>query len=168
MLILPAAMAGCAFKGDLAGAQSRAAQLDASAWQPQPHAVRVYPSTRYAHEGDQLLIEARLELLDEMGDSLKASGDYHLRLLTTGHVSGSEEADLLYQWDVRVRTLPDHQNTYDPITRTYLLRLKMNQSQPPQDNVTLHVTFTPVQAAPLPDHAVPVRLQTQAVIDPNM
>ncbi len=134
-------LAGCAFKGDAARQASRERE-QGDHWRPVVAGIRVYPSSKFARIDQQLIVEARVELLDEMGDSAKSSGLVQFQLNTTGHASGSSEAKQLYKWDIELQSLEDQKTYYDPITRAYLFRLKMDQQAAPQVPTTLQVIFT--------------------------
>lgn len=133
-------LAGCAtFKGE----QARLHAHDAAdgLWRPDAVDMRIYPSSRYARIDNQLIIEARIEFIDEMGDPTKDSGHLRFELRPTRHASDSGISQPLYQWEIQLRKLEDHQATYDTITQAYLFRLKLNQAQPPEEPTTLSVTL---------------------------
>lgn len=147
ILALAAAVAGCQPKGGRGDHRPS----DHDAWWPRPVAVRVYPSTRFVSAHDaQALLEARLELADEMGDPLKAPGEFRLELF-------SDTTDRqLYAWRVRALTLDEQKMFYDPITRTYLLRLKLDPAALAEASPRLRVTFALAGGGRLQDEA-PVR-----------
>lgn len=154
MLLLSLALlsTGCAFKGDLANEATR--RNAGSSWRPSPETIRVYPSSKFARVEEQLIIEARVELIDEMGDPTKSSGVVLFQLKTTGNASGRSEPKQLYKWDIRLMTLEDHQLAYDPITQAYLFRLKCDQKNVPTVPTTLHVTFVRPQGQRLDAQAI--------------
>lgn len=152
MLTLCMGAVGCSFKGDLANDARR--EQAGSSWRPSPVEIRVYPSSKFARVEDQLIIEARVELIDEMGDPTKSSGLLLFQLKTTGHVSGSAEARQLYKWDIRLMSLEDHEVAYDPITQAYLFRLKLEQKNAPSVPTTLQVTFVRPQGQRLDAQAI--------------
>ncbi len=128
-----------------------------SAWEPGVAGLRIYPSTRFIKEKDTSLLEARIELLDEMGDSIKASGQLRFELRGAGQRPGVEEGRLLYSWDITIATLDDQRRYYDPITRSYLLRLRLSNAAITQRQVVLRVTFQPVDGVRMTDEQ-PVRI----------
>lgn len=134
-------IAGCTFKGDIAR-QKALAREDGDQWRPHVVDMRVYPSSKFARVDQQLIVEARVELLDQMGDSIKSSGVAQFQLNTTGYVSGSSESRSLYKWDITLDSLEDQRTYYDPITRAYLFRLKLDQHAAPQVPTSLQVVFT--------------------------
>lgn len=127
------------------------------AWQPEPVALRIYPSTRFVRERDTPLLEARIELFDEMGDSIKSSGQARFELFAAGFSPGIDVGRLLYSWDIALAKLEDHQRYYDPITRGYLLRLRLDSAQITRREVLLRVTFQPLEGGRLIDEQ-PVRI----------
>lgn len=152
LLTLCIALSGCAFKGDLANEARR--EQAGNSWRPSPVSVRVYPSSKFARVEDQLIIEARVELIDEMGDPTKSSGILLFQLKTTGHVSGSSDSKQLYKWDINLLTLEEHKQAYDPITQAYLFRLKLDQKSAPNVPTTLQVTFVRPQGQRLDAQAI--------------
>ena len=129
----------------------------ADAWRPQPVALRIYPSTRFVRERDTPLLEARIELFDEMGDSIKSSGQVRFELFAAGYAPGIDVGRLLYSWDIALADLTDHQRYYDPITRGYLFRLRLDSAQITRREVLLRLTFQPLEGARLIDEQ-PVRI----------
>jgi hypothetical protein len=119
-------------------------------WKPIAVRMRVYPTTRFVSDSGKPVLEARIEMLDEMGDSVKASGAWQVELLTGGESRISrEQRKLLYSWQVQAITLAQQQRLYDPVTRAYHFRLQMDQPANPQQAVTVSVTFTPPGGATL-------------------
>ncbi|MEM9883143.1 MAG: hypothetical protein AAF800_09530 [Planctomycetota bacterium] len=139
------------------GADTSVGERDGEGWRPEPVALRIYPSTRFVNEAGTPLLEARVELFDEMGDSTKASGLLRFELFAAGQVPGIEVGRLLYGWDITLATLEDQQRYYDPITRGYLLRLRLESAEATQRQVRLRVTFQPATGRRMSDEQ-PVRL----------
>ncbi|MEM6457919.1 MAG: hypothetical protein AAF710_00845 [Planctomycetota bacterium] len=139
------------------GADTAASERDGDGWQPTPVALRIYPSTRFVNEAGTPLLEARVELFDEMGDSTKASGLLRFELFAAGQVPGIEVGRLLYSWDIALATLEDQRRYYDPITRGYLLRLRLESAEATRRQVRLRVTFQPATGQRMSDEQ-PVRL----------
>lgn len=131
---------GCAaFKGEQVNLKAHYAAD--GLWHPAAMDMRIYPSSRYARIDNQLIIEARVEFVDEMGDPTKDSGRLRFELHHASKASDSDISQPLYQWDINLSSLEDHQATYDAITQAYLFRLKLNQYQPPAEPTTLSVIF---------------------------
>lgn len=145
-------LSGCAFKGQSADVPP---MLDVAVWQPGPVALRIFPSTRYVQEQGQPLLEARIELLDAMGDSIKAAGQMQLELFASDP-AGLTLGRRLYLWNAAVLTLEDQREHYDPITRTYLFRLELDDLAVTQRPTVLRATFVPAAGGK--------RLQTQAAM----
>ena len=131
---------GCAFKGgdDTQGERPNGV---GDAWRPAVVAMRVYPTTRFIMREGRALLEARVELFDEMGDPLKASGVYSFELVEDGGPLG--DVTTLYQWsDVTVTSLADQQTFYDPISRGYRFLLRLDDLELAERGVRLIVTVT--------------------------
>lgn len=110
-------------------------------WQPLPKSMRVYPSTRFIQESGQPILEARFELFDEMGDSVKASGLFRIELYTVDEVREQTPKRLLYTWSGETYTLDQQRDHYDPITRGYLFRLGVGNLKIANQPTLLKVTF---------------------------
>lgn len=110
-------------------------------WRPEAVALRIYPATRFVRERDTSMLEARVELFDAMGDSVKDSGRLRFELFDRGTGPGVEAGPLLYSWDIDVLTLEAQQQYYDPITRAYLLRLRLDSAEVTRQEVLLRVTL---------------------------
>ena len=118
---------GCEWKGG--GGVDQAAAQRGKTWRPEPVKMRVYPSSRIVKENGQTILEARLELLDEMGDSAKGAGNFHLELQATDK-SGSSPPQQVDTWDVTVAGLDHQKRYYDSVTRAYFFRLKLDVPLP--------------------------------------
>jgi hypothetical protein len=112
-------------------------------WTPRPVALRIYPATRFVRERDFTLLEARIELFDPMGDSIKSSGRTRFELFAADPAPGIDVGRLLYSWDITLSTEDDQRRYYDPITRSYLVRLRLDSAQVTRRPVLLRVTFQP-------------------------
>ncbi len=145
MLTLAAALGGCR----VPAAPSAGDGPEPRAWHPRPVSLRVYPSTRIVMQDDEPLLEARLELTDEMGDPLKAPGDFRLELYSP---DGSRQ---LYTWRVQALSLQQQRAFYDPITRAYLMRLKLDADALTEGSPRLRVAFITAEGE---------RLQSEAVV----
>jgi hypothetical protein len=150
MLSLIAA-AGCQFKGggdtaagDGAGdAPSNATQPSGeapSSWQPSPTRLKIYPATQFIERDGEPMLKASIELLDALGDSIKAPGHLRCELYARGQYGAV--GDRLYRWDIPIRTLKQQRQYFDLVTRTYVLRLSMDSPQATEKPTMLRVTFT--------------------------
>lgn len=129
--------AGCEFKG---GEAAGSGEAMAEFWRPEPASLRVYPSTRYAEAATGVVLEARIELRDEMGDAVKAAGRVGLELVAADEAASALDRRL-YRWDVTMRTLADQRDHFDSVTRTYVFRLELDEAAAEKPAV-LRVTFT--------------------------
>lgn len=132
---------GCTFKGDTDGGYSAA--LD-DVWRPVPVAMRIYPATRFVRDQGKVLLEARIELFDEMGDSVKAPGVVYFDLFDSQGPTGQESNQRLYTWEVQIGTLEQQTEHYDPITRGYLFRLEVDTARVARRRTLLRAVFSPV------------------------
>ena len=106
-------------------------------WQLEPVRMRIYPSTRFVKRGNETILEARVEMFDEMTDSTKGVGQFHFELFVASSMGQSQR---IHTWNVSALTLADQRRYYDSITRAYLFPLKLTDNMP-QEMVTLHVIF---------------------------
>ncbi len=123
------------------------------AWQPAPAAISIFPSTRFVIENHQPLLEARLELRDQMGDPIKASGALRFELLAAPDNPAS--ARRVYTWRVGLFTADQHREHYDPIIAGYRFQLRLDDKRLLDRRTLLRVTFDPLDAD---------RLTTQSII----
>ncbi|MFG0248401.1 MAG: hypothetical protein ACF8OB_05895 [Phycisphaeraceae bacterium JB051] len=161
LLMVFGAMLGCQFKGDGVTPNNQAAAIASDSqvlWQPTPHDVRIYPSSRFILTEQRPALEARVELKDEMGDSLKAAGVFHLELLKETGARRQAMQEKLYSWDVPLNSIVDQQSYFDSVTRTYRFVLRLDREIAPDDQLVLAITFK------RPDGAL---LKTQAVLGPD-
>jgi hypothetical protein len=141
-------LAGCQFKGGEQNgdggrvATSNATQPSerAAVWRPAPQRVRIYPATQYIEREDGAMLKASIELLDALGDSIKAPGHLRCELYARGEFG--RVGDRLYRWDVPLRTLEQQRQYFDLVTHTYILRLSLDSDRATQNPTTLRVTFT--------------------------
>ncbi|GAB4111207.1 MAG: hypothetical protein Kow00105_19870 [Phycisphaeraceae bacterium] len=127
-------------------------------WQPTPKSVRVYPSTRFVKEAGNAVLEARFELNDEMGDPIKAAGTFRVELYSVDESAGHTPVQILYEWEATVLTLEEQRLHYDPITRGYLFRLRVENLKAARQPTLLRVTFIPASGG---------RLESEALIRPE-
>jgi len=132
--------AGCEPKSRLGGG-AQLSDPDAPSWWPRPVGLRVFPSTRFIREGQEVFLEARIELADDLGDSIKAPADFYFDLHSGPQ--GASTPRLLFSWQQTVRTREDQINFYDPVTRAYLFRLKVQDVSNIRDQARLTVTVVP-------------------------
>jgi len=148
--------AGCEAKGPDRRPGPTSSDIE-TGWQPEAVAMRIYPSTRFVREQNTPMLEARIEMFDQMGDSIKASGRLRFELFAASNAPGIEAGRLLYSWDIGLLGLEEQQRYYDPITRAYLLRLRLDEVSITRRQVLLRVTFQSGNDARLTDEQ-PVRI----------
>jgi len=128
-------------------------------WRAEPSKMRVYPSTRFVQEGDRSILEARLEMFDQMGDPIKASGTFLVELYSVDPSMGIAQGRLLFSWNAGTASLEQQREHYDPITRGYLFRLGVDNLRSAKDATLLKATFTPANGSQ--------RLDAEAIIRPD-
>lgn len=115
-------------------------------WPFMPVAMRLHPFTAVEFDeiNQQVVLDARVELLDRVGDMTKGVGKFRLEMYSASTRASSSRVqdELLYVWNVEMLTLAENQQYYDPITRTYAFRLKMDHVPPPGTRVRLFGQFT--------------------------
>ncbi len=161
LLTLCVPWTGCAWKGGRERqAESPAGSNGVSVWRLVPWSMRVYPSTRFTvQDTGWAILEARIELTDEMGDSVKGIGRFRLELFSRGPAGSADTGQRLYSWNVATTSLADQRRYYDPITRAYLFRLKLDETDTFKRDSLLKVLFTASDGsrleaqAPLPINA---------------
>lgn len=133
--------AGCEFKGDRVNDRG----ADGARWLFVPTAVRVHPFTtlKAGEPGDPIVLEARIEMIDQAGDVTKGVGELRFELYAeaaTAQNAGKERQ--LMRWEAALLTLAQNQRHYDPITRTYSFKLKLIEPLPNGMKLRLDVQLT--------------------------
>ena len=108
-----------------AGASSPSLDGESVRWPFWPDALRIHPLTRLTVDTrtGQAIIEVRLEFLDPEQHTTKGVGQVRIDLATTGSASDSSPPLATWSWDLRDPTV--NRTLYDEVTRTYLLRLRV-------------------------------------------
>lgn len=131
--------AGCndiRFKGSPATEKSDPPSADQAnttpiaAWPFVPVSMRIHPFTaiEFDQSRDVAVLNARVELLDQVGDMTKGVGQFRFELYQAGRGAGSDaQQRQLYAWQVPLQTIDQNRMHYDHITRTYAFELKMDQ-----------------------------------------
>lgn len=138
------AVAGCEFKGRAVPPNNQAVGIPTApvnVWEPIPQRVRIYPSSRFIFTEKRPALEARVELQDDMGDSVKAPGTFHLELLKESVGRRDVMKDKLYSWDVPLVSIADQQAYFESVTRTYRFVLRLDRQIKPDDQLVLAITF---------------------------
>ena len=153
-------LTACSFKGDHVNATvdlSTTGQSASSAgdryWHPAAVKIRVYPATRFAQVDGKSLLHAKVELLDEMGDSVKSSGHFFFEIYSKSRVGAP--AKRLDNWNLALTTLQHQELYYEPIIRAYDFTLELSARWPSNRPGELRVIFTPPMGK---------RLETAAVL----
>lgn len=133
-----------------------------SSWRPIPIEMRIYPSTRFVRRGDQITLESRIELIDQMGDPTKGAGRVRFELYANRHSKASGRGERLYVWEVALLTLAQQRKFFDPITRGYLFPLKLDDPGIADRATLLRVVFTPSGGHRLETEGMLKRDQIQA------
>jgi len=129
--------------GDATATHGDIATPDDGVWRPEPVSMRIYPSTRFVEEDGVPILEARLELFDAMGDSIKSSGAVRCELFALGDGERPTVGRRLYRWDIEMKTLDEQRRYFDPIIRGYVFRLKMDDVELVRRPTLLRVVFQP-------------------------
>lgn len=140
-LILCVVVLACEPKGKTRVQPTQLPPPQSDMWVLRPVRMRVYPLTRYVHTPQQTILDAKIELFDEMGDSVKGVGQFRLELFVSEAAGDDAVGERLYQWDIPMQTLQDQRQCYDAITRTYRFRLKLDGRQAPHSGTSLRVVF---------------------------
>lgn len=114
---------------------------DGDRWRPGPASIRIYPSSRLAVHDGQWFLEGFVELLDDMGDSVKGVGTLQFELFRATTLETEGPGQRLYVWNVRLHTLADQQRHYDATLRTYQFRLKIYALPNDVEEVVLRVMY---------------------------
>jgi hypothetical protein len=152
------ATAGCAPKGSAMNPGTRtpvqgtpgpaAERARLPEWFPRAVDLRVHPATRYVQERDELILEARIELLDQAGEPIKDIGRFVCELGqvdSNGEVVLVEGRQRVLHFELDVTTAEQHAEYWDPVARAYVLPLKVGLADAdlPTGLTRLWVTFRP-------------------------
>lgn len=144
-LAVLAVAGGCASSGPRSrGVEStvqRATDPDAR-WPFWPQSMRIHPLSHFMRHRDtgKLLIEARIEFTDAEGDTSKAAGVIDLQLYDAAS-DQFVEAGAVSSWSTNLADIAANRDHYDPVTRTYLFRLEVDNVELP-DEPELRAYFT--------------------------
>jgi len=153
-------MFGCVWKGGAKPPYPTGLNPSA-AWEAGPFKMRVYPSTRFDQDAGESVLQAMVELVDEMGDPVKGVGVFRFELFSGKGANDLRIGQRLYSWDVSTATLEDQRAHYDSITRSYLFRLKVDDTGTAHRETLLQVMFTSSQGRRLEaSSTLPINLRT--------
>ena len=96
-------------------------------WPFWPVRMRLHPLTMLSvdPDSDQQIIEARVELLDQFGDTTKCMAQFRFEL--HDHKPQSAADQPLREWNTDLRDLETNRLHYDQVTQTYLFRLGLDE-----------------------------------------
>jgi hypothetical protein len=111
-----------------------------ASWPFWPRSMRVHPATRIAidRESSQPMLETRIEFADQHGAITKACGQLTVELRDAASPLRADSA-AAGTWNIDLRDLAKNREHFDDITRTYLLRLKLEGMEvPAQPRITVY------------------------------
>lgn len=118
----------------------------ATTWPFIPVQIRIHPFTAIEvdREDGTVTLEARVEMLDRLGDVSKGVGDFRFELYRMDRdvYESPAEGRLLYQWSAEMTTIDQNRQHWDSITRTYLFRLQLERLPRVEGRLLLVVHFT--------------------------
>ena len=157
---------GCVWKGGEPRSDFKQHAGD-QVWKVVPVRMRVYPSTRFVESEGFSILEARVELFDAMGDSVKGVGKFRIEIFDRPRGGNPGVGQRRYSWEVSALTLADQHRYYDTITRSYLFRLKLEDQATAHRETVLQVIFISPEGNRLKTHSdLPIDLyQFQSLED---
>lgn len=132
------------FKGEATPVSSEPIDLS-DGWPFAPASMRVHPFTSIGIDPKEgmLTLEARIEMLDPLGDATKGVGQFRFELYADQNTASRKGQDQqLNLWNAPLATLEENTQHYDPITRTYLFKLRLDPAPPQNQRLKLVVQFT--------------------------
>ena len=104
-----------------------------------PIAMRIHPFTQIAVDENTRtpILETRVELLDQMGDVTKSAGRFRFEVYASPVNASSSQQRQVAVWMVPVNDLKTTRQHWDPITRTYVFKLTLDQI--PSDDIRLRL-----------------------------
>lgn len=131
-------------------------------WPFWPVAMRFHPLTRLAtlersnvtgilgerretREGEMVIVEARLEFFDTERHTSRALGQVRFELRDGAQ---GQASDVIDAWNIDMRDLAINAQLFDPVTRTYFIRLELERASVPE-HADLRAYFLGVDGAEL-------------------
>lgn len=94
-----------------------------------PHTIRIHPFTALrALEPGVRGLEVRIEALDAYQDTTKAFGTFRFELYAFKPYSSNPKGALIESWEVDLMNPRENVIRWDPITRSYVFKLGLNES----------------------------------------
>lgn len=114
------------------------------AWAPAPEKIEWHPAARVRadEKSKAWVLDARIRLVDALGDYTKASGSWHFELHAVGGPAGGGQ-ELLQRWDAEVLAFDAHKIHFDPATRAYRFTLTLDRKPPQGKTLRALVVFIP-------------------------
>jgi len=125
------------------------------AWPFWPASMRIHPATRLGADAvtGEPIIELRLQFRDSWDDLIKAIGNVSIDFYGSAEPTGDPP---LRHWVADLTDLDYNAERFDDVTWTYLLNLRLQGLDPPQDN-HLSVRFDSANGSTLTNTA-PLRV----------
>ena len=147
LIAMLAACCGCELADPKGRSGATAPDLTGSSeWPFAPATMRIHPFTQFSIDTatGKPILDARIELLDPMGDVTKGIGTLRFELLATSdRASASQVSDRrIDMWDVSLITLDENHQHFDRITRTYGFKLKLDAIPDNNTRLRLQAQFT--------------------------
>jgi len=137
LMVCLAGVSACRFKG-----ADPVERTEPGEWPFRPVAMRIHPFTSLELGPRSSVIEARLELIDPVGDVTKGVGAMRFELYAEPPTESRQgQGRRLYTWDASIAALEENQAHWDSITRTYHFTLKLPERPARQQRLRLHVQF---------------------------
>ncbi|HRP62698.1 MAG TPA: hypothetical protein PK400_05335 [Phycisphaerales bacterium] len=109
------------------------------------NATGILGERRESHEGELVHVEARLEFFDTDRHTSRSLGQVRFELRDGAQ---GQASDVIDAWNIDMRDLVVNAQLFDPITRTYLIRLELERASVPE-HADLRAYFLGVDGAEL-------------------
>jgi hypothetical protein len=107
-----------------------------------PHEIRIHPFTGLRTlDKDFRGLEVRMEAMDAYQDTTKAFGTFRFELYAFKPYSSNPKGALIESWEVDLMNSRENVIRWDPITRSYVFRLGLNESVPAGRRLVLTAAF---------------------------
>jgi hypothetical protein len=115
--------------GEMIRAGEAGREVIEDGWPYWPVEIRLHPLSRLVVAPGQRVLEARVEFMDADGISSRAHGRLRIDLHPEAQRGLSRPKST---WEVDLRDLERNYRHFDPVTRTYLLRLETEAMELPE------------------------------------